>query len=171
MLKPKPEHITRLFPQRYFCHASKDASNTITFNANTYLDRIDGDYVKIELKHISYGFTTDAGAGQKLIYSIDATLEPFGLNETSTAAAPNILHLIAGDGADNLVYNFHSDSNRGVCIVLHKNDILRNNGQLVLTLTNFRAYGANVTTWTPLFLEAIVEVTTIEHISALVSHP
>lgn len=171
MLKPKPEHKQRLLPQRYICHASQDSSNTITFNANTYLDRIDGDYVKVELKHISYGFTTNAGGGQKLIYSIDATLEPFGMNETSTAVAPNVLHLIGGEGMDNMIYNFHSDGNRGVNIVLHKNDILRNNGQLVMTLTNFRAYGATVTTWTPLFLEALIEVTTIEHISSLVAHP
>lgn len=171
MLNAKPEHKARLLPQRYFCHASKDAVNVLTFNANTYLDRIDGDYVKVELKHISYGFTTNAGTGQKLIYTIDATLEPFGLNETSSSTAPNVLHLIAGDGADNLIYNFHSDGNRGVNIVLHKNDIRRNNGQLILTLNNFRAYGATVTTWTPLFLEVIVEVTTIEHISSLVAHP
>lgn len=171
MLKPKPEHKQRLLPQRFFCHATKDASNTLTFNANTYLDRIDGDYIKVELKHIAYAFTTNAGTGQRLIFSIDACLEPFGLNETSTAVAPNVLHLIAGTGQDNLIYNFHSDGERGVCIVLHKNDLLRNNGQLILNLTNFRAYGATVTTWTPLSLEAILEVTTIEHITSLVAHP
>lgn len=171
MLKHKPEHKARLLPQRYFVHSSKDAVNTLTFNANTYLDRIDGEYVKVELKHISYGFTTNAGAGQALIYTIDASLEPFGLNETSTSTSPNVLHLMAGDGKDNIIYNFHSDGERGVCLVLHKNDILRNNGQLVLNLNNFKAYGATVTVWTPLYFEAILEVTTIEHISSLVAHP
>lgn len=171
MLKPQPEYKVRRLPQRYVCHASKDASNTITFNANTFLDRLDGDYVKVELKHITYGFTTNAGAGQKVIFAIDATLEPFGLNQTSTSRPPYILHLIAGSGSDNMVYDYHGDGDRGVTLVYHKNDIIRNNGQLVLTLNDFKAYGATVTTWTPLFLEAIIEITTIEHIASLSEHP
>lgn len=154
-------------PERFFCHAFTSANEySLNLLTNTFLNRISGEYVRIELKQCHILGETNVGSGQVVYYTAELRIPYGAINMTSSTSSP-ILHLIAGQSGGNkeLVYTYYSSGNKNVNVILPKSMLLNNGGRLTINIDNIRFFGAEGITTTVRSFAVIVEVSAIEPIS------
>lgn len=153
-------------PERFFCHAFTNANQySLDFFTNTFLNRIPGEFVRIELKQCHILGETNAGSGQIVYYTAELRVPYGSVNMTSATGSP-ILHLVAGqsNGNKDLVYTYYSSGNKNVNVILPKSILLNNNGRLTINIDNILFFGADAITTTVKSFGAIIEVSAIEPI-------
>lgn len=154
---------SKLVPDCFYAHGQA-LSSSVTLNIMPFLSKIRTEDISLTLKSATLVLSSTGGtANTPLAIVGDISLSDMysARNETTNTGAPVLLHTIGVAGQSTRVCVYHTEGLENSRIVVSRNALLGNNGQLVVSYNNQLVYG-DTTTVTTSHFEILLELSEVE---------